>query len=202
MKQRRTLLKERVEPPSTSIAARPPAPRTADRIHHAVRFSDMFALPTVLYNGRMGETYASARLIALLRSAAPLASCSTAAAPATVPSEQAFAPTATRPLSKVAPDEGCGGTGGVKVRPCPVILTKRKDTVVVAVSGPKVDDSAFVETGCEKRNVCTIGQFTSNSLKWFVYAATKCGSAVIYAYGYAVSQEVGIGHLKVINEDC
>lgn len=134
----------------------------------------------------------NARLIALLLSAAPLVGCSTSAAPVAVPPEQ----------SSVAPDAGCGGTGGVTVRPCPLTLTKRKDTIVVTVSGPNVNNSAFVETACEKRDVCTVGQWTSDPLKWFVYAATKCGTAVIYAYGYAGSQEAGIGHLKVVNKDC
>lgn len=99
--------------------------------------------------------------------------------------------------------KGCGGTGGVKVRPCPVTITKKHSMPEVAVSGPHVTDSAFVETACEKKGICSVGQFISNSLDWYVYPLTKCGTATIYADGYSsTGGTVGIGYLKVINKDC
>jgi hypothetical protein len=107
-------------------------------------------------------------------------------------------------FSQMAPNaKGCGGTGRVKVRPCPVTITKTHSMPIVFVSGPNVTDSAFVETACEKKDICSLGQFTSNPLEWYVYPLTKCGSADIYAYGYnAGGGTVGIGYLRVINKDC
>jgi hypothetical protein len=113
-------------------------------------------------------------------------------------------PLAQERLSRAVPAAGdCGGTGNVKVRPCPVTITKKRSMPVVMVSGPNVSDSAFEETACEKKDICSLGQFTSDPLEWYVYPLTKCGSAVIYAYGYDASGgTVGIGKLKVINKDC
>jgi hypothetical protein len=107
-------------------------------------------------------------------------------------------------FSRALPDAAdCSGTGRVKVRPCPVTITKKHSMPVVTVSGPNVTDSAFVETACEKKDVCSLGQFLSNPLKYYVYPLTKCGKASIYAYGYNPSGGiVGIGKLEVINKDC
>jgi hypothetical protein len=103
----------------------------------------------------------------------------------------------------VPQSKGCSGTGGVKVRPCPVSITKKHTMPEVVVSGPNVTDSAFVETACEKKHICSVGQFISDPLDWYVYPLTKCGTAVIYANGYDPSGgTVGIGNLKVINKDC
>jgi hypothetical protein len=106
--------------------------------------------------------------------------------------------------SRAVPDaEGCSGTGNVKVKPCPVTITKKHSMPVVTVSGPNVTDSAFVETACEKKDICSLGQFVSNPLKYYVYPLSKCGKAVIYAYGYNPGGgTVGIGKLEVINKDC
>jgi hypothetical protein len=145
----------------------------------------------------MGESFMNARLVALLLSAASLVGCSNSQAVPVPPAQSALPP-----AQRVAPDAGCEGSGGVKVRPCPVTLTKQKSTDIVTVTGPKVDDSAVVETACEKKGVCTVGQFSSEPVKWYVYAGTKCASAVIYFYGYSASKTVGVGHLKVINKDC
>ena len=91
----------------------------------------------------------------------------------------------------------------MKIRPCPVTITKTHSMPEVTVSGPNVTDSAFVETACEKKGICSVGQLISNPLEWYVYPLTKCGSAEIYAYGYnAGGGTVGIGNLKVINKDC
>ena len=99
--------------------------------------------------------------------------------------------------------EGCSGTGGVKVRPCPVTFTKKRDMAEVTVRGPGVTDSAVIETACQKKNICTAGQLSSKPVDWFIYPGGKCGSADIYFYGYNASgATVGIGYLKVINKTC
>jgi|HubBroStandDraft_4_1064222.scaffolds.fasta_scaffold00009_103 hypothetical protein len=99
--------------------------------------------------------------------------------------------------------EDCGGTGKVRVRPCPVTITKKHSMPVVTVSGPNVTDSAFVETACTKKGICSLGQFLSNPLAYYVYPLAKCGKAAIYAYGYdSGGGTVGTGRLEVINKDC
>jgi len=111
------------------------------------------------------------------------------------------------PFSTTGPDNsGCGGTGGVQVRPCPVTLTKTKSTVNVTVSGPKVVDSA-IKTNKKNRSgcgsICEVGQSSSNPLEYSVSAGTKCGMVTISFYGYNQSGgTVGIGRLRVINKDC
>jgi hypothetical protein len=120
------------------------------------------------------------------------------------PLQPQAAASAFSPPARTTPDaSGCGGTHGVKVRPCPVTITKAKPMPVVTVSGPNVVDSAVLESACEKKDICSLGQFSSNPLEYYVYPLTKCGSAVIYADGYNNGGgTVGIGHLKVINKDC
>jgi len=101
---------------------------------------------------------------------------------------------------------GCGGSGEVRVQPCPVTLTKNRSMVDVAVSGPNVVSSAIKtnqknQSGCA--NVCGVGQLNSNPLEYYVYAGTTCGTVTISFYGYNQSGGiVGIGKLKVINKDC
>lgn len=100
--------------------------------------------------------------------------------------------------------DDCGGTGRVRVKPCPVTLTNKKSQVVVVVSGPKVDDSAVVDTACMKKKICGVGQYTSVPVKWWVSGGPKCGSGVIRFYGYddATGGTVGIANLKVISKVC
>lgn len=107
-------------------------------------------------------------------------------------------------FARTVPDvNDCRGSGRVKVQPCPVTLTTKHQMRVVTVSGPNVTDSAVIETACEKKHICTVGQISSKPVDWYVYSATKCGSADIYFYGYNQSGgTVGIGHLEVINKDC
>jgi hypothetical protein len=110
-------------------------------------------------------------------------------------------------LSRTQPDaEACGGSGGVKVRPCPVKLTKNQQMVEVTVSGPNVVNSA-IKTNSKNRSgcgyICSVGQFTSDSLNYYVSAGTKCGTVGLSFYGYNQSGgTVGIGKLKVVNKDC
>jgi len=110
-------------------------------------------------------------------------------------------------LSRLVPAaEHCDGTGGVKVRPCPVTITKKHSMPEVKVSGPNVVDSAIKtnsknRSGCGK--ICGVGQLSSDSLAYYVYAGSKCGSASLAFYGYDQGgSTVGIGNLEVINKDC
>jgi hypothetical protein len=110
-------------------------------------------------------------------------------------------------LSQLVPAaEHCGGSGGVKVRPCPVTITKKRDMPEVKVSGPNVVDSA-IKTNSKNRSgcgeICGVGQLSSNSLAYYVSAGSKCGSAALAFYGYDQDgNTVGIGNLEVINKDC
>jgi hypothetical protein len=110
-------------------------------------------------------------------------------------------------FSRAVPNiKSCGGTGGVKVKPCPVTITKKHDMPDVEVSGPNVVDSAIKtnsknRSGCGK--ICGVGQFSSDSLEYYVYAGSKCGSAALAFYGYDQGgNTVGTGNLEVINKDC
>lgn len=125
-----------------------------------------------------------------------LAACS-AGTPSTEPAGQVL-------FSVTTPNaDDCGGTGRVRVRPCPATLTKQKSTIEVTVSGPKVDQAAVVDTACMKKLICTVGQVSSGSLSWWIYNGEKCGSGAIDFYGYDASgQTVGIGKLEIINKDC
>jgi len=112
--------------------------------------------------------------------------------------------------SRMAPGgDTCGGSGGVKVRPCPVTLTKKRQTVKVMVSGPGVTDSAVKTNsknhvhGGRRGEVCEVSPFSSNPLEWAISAGTMCGNGSLAFYGYNSSGgTVGIGRLKVINKDC
>lgn len=110
-------------------------------------------------------------------------------------------------LSRLAPAaEHCDGTGGVKVRPCPVIITTKHSMPEVKVSGPNVVDSA-IKTNSKNRSgcgrICGVGQLSSDSLAYYVYPGSKCGSANLAFYGYDQDGDtVGIGNLEVTNKDC
>ena len=110
-------------------------------------------------------------------------------------------------LSRTGPEsDPCGGSGRVKVRPCPVTLTKKHPTIEVVVGGPDVVDSAE-KTNSKNRSgcghVCEVGQSFSSPLDYDVSAGSKCGTVVISFYGYDGSgHTVGIGRLNVINKDC
>lgn len=111
-------------------------------------------------------------------------------------------------FSRTGPDaDNCGGSGQVRVRPCPVTLTTKHSTVDVTVSGPNVVDSAQ-KTNSKNHSrcgqVCEVGQFSSSKpLEYVVSAGSKCGSVEIGFYGYnGGGQTVGIGRLEVINKDC
>jgi hypothetical protein len=147
---------------------------------------------------RFGHT-----VFGVFAAAAMLAGCG-----GTVNSPALSAPAAPQELlSRTRPDaDACGGSGRVKVRPCPVKLTRNQQMVEVTVSGPNVVNSA-IKTNSKNRSgcgyICSVGQFTSDSLNYYVSAGTKCGTVGLSFYGYNQSGgTVGIGKLKVVNKDC
>lgn len=94
----------------------------------------------------------------------------------------------------------------MKVRPCPIVLTKKTQTVDVTVKGPKVVDSAQ-KTNSKNHSkcgtICEVSQFNSNPLEYSVSAGSKCASVTISFYGYDQNGDVvGIGRLKVTNKGC
>lgn len=114
------------------------------------------------------------------------------------------APAGLSATPQSAPD--CAGSGKVRVRPCPVTLTKKHPEVDVFVSGPNVVDSA---EQTNKKNhgfcghVCSVGRDFSDYLEWTISAGTKCGHVVQGFIGYDQGgSTVGIGKLKIVNKDC
>src|SRR5579871_2575851 len=85
--------------------------------------------------------------------------------------------------SAKADGDGCGGSGGVTVQPCPVTLTKKHPSVDVMVVGTTVVTSAIKtnkknRSGCRK--VCGVGPMSSNPLEYYILAGTKCASATLH----------------------
>ncbi len=109
-------------------------------------------------------------------------------------------------LPAIAPDKGCHGTGGVKVTPCPIRLTRRtKQGILVTVSGPGVVNSYLDKlNGCFSGKLCyNIQREGSSQVQWRVTPGTACGGASIEFDGVNVSGgEVGHFFLRVSNRYC
>lgn len=178
--------------------------RTLTVKYRYVRFSDICRSFVRDYAGclevimRYSEAIVAGSLfVALIGCQGPLASA-TQYDPASAAQTQ---------LPTVGPEsEPCGGSGRVKVRPCPVTLTKKHPTVEVMVAGPGVVDSAE-KTNSKNRSgcghICEVGQSFSSPLDYDVSAGSKCGSVAIYFYGYdGGGNTVGVGRLKVVNKAC
>jgi hypothetical protein len=106
----------------------------------------------------------------------------------------------------VSPANGCRGSGGVKVTPCPVRLTRQtKAGIVVTVSGPNVVNSYLDQlNGCfSHKNCYNAEREGSSQTQWRITSGEVCGAANVEFDGVDVhGTEVGHAVLKVLNDFC
>ena len=115
------------------------------------------------------------------------------------------------PLSRVAPDRGkCGGTHGVSVSPCPLVLTKKRGFAQFNVTGPGVvsaylkdnQDVGYCYNG-KGGEICYLQNLGSPPNYWQAESGPYCGRAKpLKFYAYGVSGYIGFGYLTVVNRDC
>lgn len=106
----------------------------------------------------------------------------------------------------ITPDKDCGGTGHVKVEPCPVLLTRHtKAGIVVTVSGPGVVNSYLGRlNGCFSGKICYNAEREGSSqVQWRITSGRVCGGADVEFYGVNASGgKVGYFFLRVSNRYC
>jgi hypothetical protein len=106
----------------------------------------------------------------------------------------------------ITPDKDCGGTGGVKVKPCPVRLTRHtKAGIVVTVSGPGVINSYLGKlNGCFSGKLCYNAEREGSSqVQWRITSGRACGGADVEFDGVNASGgQVGYFFLRVSNRYC
>lgn len=114
-------------------------------------------------------------------------------------------------LSGVAPDRGnCGGTHGVSVSPCPLVLPKSRAFAQFSVNGPGVVSAYlkdYQDVGyCYNRKggeICYLQNLGSPPNYWQAESGPYCGRAKpLKFYAYGVSGYIGYGFLTVVNRDC
>jgi hypothetical protein len=142
-------------------------------------------------------------ILAAVASLSLLAAC----APGQPMSQAGVSPGAGSGLPGAAtPGKNCGGTGGVKVTPCPITLTRRtKPGFVVTVSGPGVVNSYLGGLNfCVHHQLCYIAEREGSSqTKWRITSGRYCGNADIKFSGVnAGNTEVGHAFLQVANRYC
>lgn len=98
-----------------------------------------------------------------------------------------------------SPDVTCGGTHGVTVHPCPVVL-KTTRHVDMSASGPGVVNEAWGGKSC--KTVCKFGIVKQNVYR--ILPGRKCGTVSnLVMYGYNdVDQIVGKAYFQVTNDEC
>lgn len=105
----------------------------------------------------------------------------------------------------MTPNNGCGGTGGVKVTPCPIVLTGQTRHIVVTVSGPGVVNSYLGGLNyCRTHQLCYLAERVGSSqTKWQISSGRACGNADILFKGVnASAQQVGYAFLMFTNKYC
>jgi hypothetical protein len=148
---------------------------------------------------------ASIRWSALGALAVFLSGCGTAQTSAVPQGAQSAAHRQLAPEGK-----GCGGTNGVSVSSCPIVLTKKtRGYYVFYVSGPGVETTYLKEYRdqglCYKKGeeICSIQDTGSPANYWQAAAGPYCGTAKrVTFYAYGAKGFIGIAHLKITNEYC
>jgi len=137
--------------------------------------------------------------IALGLTASLLAACGGSAPPW---NSAGIAPSQTGSLQAAAQTPfsvTCGGTNGVRVHPCPVILEKTR-YVDMSASGPGVVNEAWGGKSC--KTICKFGIVKTNVYR--ILPGRKCGTVshlVMYGYNGA-DQIVGKAYFQVTNDEC
>jgi hypothetical protein len=149
------------------------------------------------------------RLPAILPAFALLAACggqqATGVGPAAVAPAQATA-------SKIAPlIKRCGGTNGVSVSPCPLVVTKKtrgyawfnvigSGVVLSDLKGYQLKGFCYNRKGGE---ICSVQNLASPPTYWQASSGPHCGTAKpLKFYAYGTHGFIGYGYLEVINRDC
>jgi len=143
------------------------------------------------------------RVLTVLAAASLLASCNSAPGHSTLG-------TGLSPLGAVVapitPLKDCNGTGGVKVKPCPVHLNEHtKSGIVVTVKGEGVVSSYLGRLiGCRNGKLCyNAERYGSSETKWLITLGQSCGNADVEFDGVnANGGEVGYYFLGVANRYC
>ncbi len=108
--------------------------------------------------------------------------------------------------STIRPDKGCGGTGGVRVTPCPVRLTKHtEDGIIVTVKGRHVADSEIGHIySCYNGHTCYVAdRVVGSGTEWKILSGPSCGGAIVeFDAMNAHASEIGEFFLKVNNKYC
>jgi hypothetical protein len=101
--------------------------------------------------------------------------------------------------AQTSSDVTCGGTNGVRVHPCPVVLEKAR-YVDMSSSGPGVVNEAWGGKSC--KTICKFGIVKRNVYR--ILAGRKCGTVSdLVMYGYNdLDQIVGKAYFQVTNDDC
>ncbi|HEY6327579.1 MAG TPA: hypothetical protein VIW73_13825 [Candidatus Cybelea sp.] len=106
----------------------------------------------------------------------------------------------------VSPVRDCGGSGGVRVAPCPIVLTRHtKAGIVVTVSGPNVVNSYLTQlNGCSHHKFCYNAHRAGSSYtQWRITSGKDCGGADVGFDGVdGQGTEVGHASLEVSNRFC
>jgi hypothetical protein len=112
---------------------------------------------------------------------------------------------------QTAPDvPRCGGTNGVSISPCPLVLPKKtKGYAVFFVTGPGVINTYLnndTEGFCynkEGGEVCYLENLGSPPNYWQASSGTVCGKAKPVTFSaFGVNGLIGYAYLKVINKYC
>lgn len=144
-------------------------------------------------------------VLTAIAAASILVSCSSA--PQSSPLGTTIAPSGSGAVvPSITPLKDCGGTGGVKVKPCPVHLSIHTlSGVIVTVKGPGVKSSYLGKlNGCFNGKLCyNAERYGSSETKWVITSGSSCGSAdVEFDAVDANSGQVGYFFLKVANHYC
>jgi hypothetical protein len=115
-------------------------------------------------------------------------------------------------FSRIAPPLGnCGGTHGVSVSPCPLIISKQSQGhAVFNVTGPGVINTYLkgyqLEGNCSNQRrgeICSVENLGSPPSYWGATSGPYCGKAKpLKFYAYGVSGFIGYANLEVINRYC
>ena len=144
-------------------------------------------------------------VLTAIAAASILASCSSAQGGSTLGTTTAPGGSGAV-VPAITPLKDCGGTGGVKVKPCPVHLNKHDQSgVIVTVKGPGVTGSYLGRiNGCFNGHLCyNAERYGSSETKWLITPGSSCGGAdVEFDAIDANGDAVGYFFLKVANHYC
>lgn len=148
------------------------------------------------------------RKVVLLPLFAALSICAgcTSGQPSSQAGPASVVPTQRGERPEIQPDKDCGGTGHVRVTPCPVRLTKHTTQgVIVTVRGRRVADSEIgrINSCFNGQNCYNLARVGSSRTQWLITSGESCGAADVEIDAMnAHGRQVGLFFLKVSNKYC